>query len=415
MTWRLAWRNLWRHRARTLIMTSSVAVAYGLMLLALGINDDAHARMLAEATEAAGGDVLVHGDGFWDTRASDLTIPDAAAVLAAIRQVPGVRAAVPRVLANGLVSSARGNGGVLLQGIDLEAEAPLRDPSEDLVAGTFLGPGVGRGEPIVLGAELVDDLEIELGDRVVLTATAPDGEVARALFHLGGVIRTGSREMDGLLAYTTIPAARDALRMEGGLTQIGVLTAEGEARATADAIGAALRDAGRSGLEILTWADAVPEMVGYIRLDDTLGYLYLGVIFSVVLFSITNTFLMAVMERVRELGLLNALGLPHPRIGRILLAESLLMTALALAVGFVLGFGGHLAIAHWGIDAAAWGVEDMELSGVDVADLTIYSVIRPAKWAVATAIVGLATVASALYPAWRATRLAPAEAMRFYE
>jgi ABC-type lipoprotein release transport system permease subunit len=144
--------------------------------------------------------------------------------------------------------------------------------------------------------------------------------------------------------------------------------------------------------------------------------IYMGIIFLVVLFSITNTFLMAVMERVRELGLLNALGLAPRRIGRLMLAETVLLTALAMAAGLALGLIGHAAVSSTGIPIGSMGgSEGFEMAGVDVSDMIVYSMIVPAKWVVASVLVAAATIASALYPAWRATRLAPAEAMRFYE
>ncbi|HUG37781.1 MAG TPA: FtsX-like permease family protein, partial [Candidatus Limnocylindrales bacterium] len=272
-----------------------------------------------------------------------------------------------------------------------------------------------RPDPLVLGTRLARRLEVELGDRVVLTATRPDGEMTRALFHLTGLLETGTRQLDEVMGFTTLDAARRALDMGAAVTQIGVLTTGG---ADPEAVAAAARDAiraGGNGLEVLTWADAVPEMVGLVELDDAFGFIYMGVIFAVVLFSITNTFLMAVMERVREFGLLNALGLRHRGIGRLMLAETLLMTGLAMAVGFGLAFAGHLAVARWGIAVAGYGIEEMEMAGIDFSDLVIYSTINPVKWALGSALVAFATIASALYPAWRATRLAPAEAMRFFE
>jgi len=141
----------------------------------------------------------------------------------------------------------------------------------------------------------------------------------------------------------------------------------------------------------------------------------MAIIFLVVLFSIANTFLMAVLERVREFGLLSALGLRHQRVARLLLTETVLMTAIAMGIGFAVGFSAHLAAAHWGIPLSLWGLDEMELSGVDFADLVIYSEITPLKWIVGSIGVALATIASSLYPAWRAGRLAPAEAMRFFE
>lgn len=413
MLWRIAWRNLWRNRGRTLIMMSAVALTYALMLVSMGVGDDSHDRMLDEAIRAAGGDVIVHGDGYWASRASDLVIENAETVLATIRSTPNVQATFPRIIVNGLVATSASARPVLLFGVDRDAELQLNDILPDVSRGTFLEGG--RDDPIVLGSRLVEKLEAEIGDRVVLTASRPDGELTRALFHLSGVLHTGARELDEVLGYTTLDAAGGAVGMEGRLTQIGVLSAgNADGQAIAQDIQAALGSAS-AGIEVLSWEDAVPEMVGYIELDNAFGYIYLGVIFLVVLFSITNTFLMAVMERVRELGLLSALGLRGARIGRLLLSETLLMTAMALGIGFAIGLGANLAIARWGIPVSAWGLEDIEVSGIDMSDMVIRSSIRPLKWTIASALVAVTTIASAVYPAYRASRLAPAEAMRFYE
>ncbi len=422
MIWRIAWRNLWRNRGRTLIMASAVAITYAIMLLSMGLNDDAHGRMLEEAAGAAGGQVIVHAQDYWETRGADLALRDADAKLERIREVPGVVAAMPRVLLNGLVSTSSGNQPVLLYGVDPAAEQALRDPAGDLVAGSFLGGS--EADPMVLGAGAVEALELELGDRLVVTITDVEGEVTRGLFHLTGIFETGLREADEGVAYTSIGAAQQLARMDGMLTQIGVL---GDAYADAPMLAASVRDAlggealrpeegGQNpSVEVLSWQEAVPEMVGFTELDDAFGYLYVGVIFLVVLFSIANTFLMAVMERVREFGLLSALGLRGNRIGQLLLAETALMTLIAVSAGFLLGLGGHLAASRWGISLAMWGIEEIEISGIDLTDLVLHSQLRPLKWAVGTGLVVVATMASALYPAWRATRLAPAEAMRFFE
>lgn len=409
---KLAWRNLWRHRTRTVIMGSAVALTYAMGLVAMSIGDDGHQRMLKEALKASGGDVLVHHKGYWDSRASDAVIPHGDSILAEVARVPGVKAAIPRVLAQVLVSTSAGTRGGLLMGVDSAREAVLRDPAEDLEQGTFLDSTIA--DPIVLGARMAERLKLAVGDRVVITGTQPNGDVTRALFHLAGTIRSGTRELDESVAYTTVAAARQALHMDGALTQIGVVSdgVDGETLAARlrDSLGAATHD-----LEVLSWRQAVPEMVGYIQLDDAFGYVYIAVILLVVLFSIANTFLMAVMERVRELGLLSALGMSGRRIGNLLIWETVLLTGLAMTVGFAIGLGAHLAVDHWGINVASYGVKDMEVSGINMADMVIHSSINPMKWFVATLLVAGATIASALYPALRASRLAPSEAMRFYE
>lgn len=440
MLWRLAWRNLWRSRARTMTLLSAVALVYALLLLGIAIMDDMRHRLLDDAARAAGGEVLVHGDEYWQTRASDIVIPDAEGVLEAVRGVEGIRAAIPRVLASGLAGTAIDTRPVQLAGIDPALEAELEDPAADLIAGTFLevGTTLARGAPIVLGARLAERLGVEPGDRVVFTGTRPDGEVTRALFHLSGIVRTGQRQLDEVVGYTTLEAAQRALGMEGRLTQIGILAEPGTDAETlavmvrealigpgidapdpveVDRSGVAAGDAVGTGrpLEVLSWREAVPEMVGFLEIDSAFALIIVGVLYVVVLFSITNTFLMAVMERVREFGLLNALGMRGGGIGTLLLAETALLVVLAVGAGLTVALLGHAAIDRWGIDMAMYGLEEVELSGIDMADLVVHSRIVPMKWIVGTLIITLATVAAALYPAWRATRLAPAEAMRFYE
>ena len=413
MLWRVAWRNLWRHRTRTLTMTSAVAFSYGLCLFSMGLGDDGHQQMLDEAAEGAGGDILVHADGYWESKSSDLVIRDAGEVISAVESTPGVRAVIPRVIVNGLVSSAVGNRMLFLQGIDPAKEIYLRDFSEDLDAGEYLDASE-RDDPIILGAVIVEKLELELGDRVVLTATQPDGEVTRALFHLTGIIKTGLKDADESMGITTLQAAQEAVGAQGMLTQIGVMT---DPSLVSDSVAARIRTAvGSQGntLEVLTWQEAIPEMVGFIEVDDAFLYIDLIVIFAIVAFAIANTFLMAVMERVRELGLLNALGMRGRGVAALLLTETLLMTALAMAIGFVLGFSGHLAASHWGIPLSIYGVDSMEVSGVDFASLVMRSKLNPMKWLAASILVALVTLGSALYPAWRASRLAPSEAMRFF-
>jgi putative ABC transport system permease protein len=414
MLWRMAWRNLWRHRTRTLIMTSAVAFSYGLCLFSMGMGDDGHQQMLDQAAEGAGGDVLVHSAGYWESKSSDLVIIDGGDVLAIVEGTPGVRAAIPRMIINGLVSSANGTRPLFLQGIDPEREVALKDYAEDLKAGAFLDEA-GRADPLILGSVIVEKLELELGDRVVLTASQPDGEVTRALFHLTGILETGFQEVDEMVGLTTLDAAQKAVEAPGVLTQVGVVTEDG---LSSDSVAAGVRRAlgsRASGLEVLTWQEAVPEMVGFIEIDDAFLYIYLVVIFAIVAFAIANTFLMAVMERVREFGLLNALGLRGGGVARLLLTETFLMTCLAMAIGFALGFAGHLAANRWGIPVAMWGVDEMELSGVDFSSLVMRSKITPIKWFSASVLVVLVTLGSALYPAWRASRFEPAEAMRFYE
>jgi ABC-type lipoprotein release transport system permease subunit len=410
--WKIAWRNLWRNRTRTFISVSAIALSYGMMLAFFGINDNSYTQMMDTAETAAGGSVLVHGQGYWESMGSDVVINEPTAILEILEASPEVNLTIPRVIINGLVSSPRGNEPVRLTGIVPDKEFVLDDVSRKLTQGAFLGDT--HRAPIVLSQTMVDKLRLKLGDRVVLTASTPDGEVTRALFHLDGIIGSSIAGEAEIMAYTTLEAAQRAVQMEGKLTQIGILLRDRDDQSlVATRLTASLTE--RFDVEVLTWQEAMPDIVGLIEMDEAMGYIYIIIIFVIVLFAIANTFMMSVMERIREYGLLNAIGLTPGRIGSLMLWESAFLATVALAIGFAIGFGVHTYVATVGLDMAEMGMGDFEMGGVAMDDMVIRSTLDPLKWALGTLAVFFVVIFSCLYPAWRATRLAPAEAMRFYE
>lgn len=420
--WRLAWRNLWRNRTRTLITLSAISLTLALWLVSAGIGDAMYASMHDAAERTAGGTILVNGEGYWAQQTSDHVLDgDVDALVATVAAVPGVEHVIPRVILNGLVSSPRGNAGVRITGVAPADQARLQDLSRHVIEGTFLVPGDDTAskrernkKPIVLGSGVVSDLGLSLGDRVVVTATDASGEMVRALFHLTGVLETGSETMDSVLAFTTLAGAQAAVGMEGQLTQIGVLLSDRTARgATATGIAAAAKAAGHT-VEVMTWDQAMPEMVSFTELDYRMNQVFFVVIFLVVCFGIANTFLMAVMERIRELGLLSALGLSPRKIAGLVMRETWLLALAGIALGLLFGYLGHAWIAANGIDIAALQGSDFEVSGVIMDDMVLRSRFNATKWGVGIVAVFVLVMISALYPAWRATRVDPATAMRTY-
>jgi len=410
--WTLAWRNLWRNRTRTFVMMTAIAFSLMLALVSLGINDDSHGRMQEAAVHAAGGSILIHGDGWWDLQTTDANIANPDETIARITGVSEVTHIVPRVIVSGLLETARGSQGVRLMGIDPALESVLKDVREDLVRGAFFDETLSH--PIVLGAGLADTLDAELGDRVVLTATDPDGEVVRALFRLSGVVQTGNSDFDDAFAWTTLDAARDAVGLHGSLTQLGVVVRDDRERfAVRDAVIRALGDDAQH-LEVLTWSDALPDLLGFIAMDRAFGVLYGLALLLVVAFGILNTFLMVLLERIRELGLLSAIGLTARRVALLLLIEATMMALVAISVGFVLAILGHLAIDHWGIDITG-SSGDIELAGLRLEDMILRSRIVVHRWVNTILVVLAMVIGSALYPALRASRLDPAAAMRTWQ
>ena len=410
---KIAWRNLWRNKTRTIIVITAISLSYALALISLSMMDSMYPKMMELALKSAGGSVLVHGDGYWASQSADALIDDPETVLTAIEGVDGIEVVIPRVLINGLLRTARDAAPARVLGIDPALEANLLDYREFLVEGDFFESE--ERNPIVMGRGLVDDLELEMGDHVILMAANPNGDPAGDRFYLTGIIETGTREVDDFLAFTTIDAAQRATELGGGLTQIGVVVSDDTLRNSIRyQIALALGDMLPS-LELLTWDEAMPEVMSYIEIDSGFGYIYFFIVLIVVAFGIANTFLMSYMERIRELGLLSAIGLTPGRTARLLLSEAFWLGMLSIVVGFAIGFGIHSYLHVHGLDLREMYGSDVEIGGVMMSNAIIYTQLRPLKWLVATVIILFLVILSSMYPAFKAIRLNAAQAMRTYD
>lgn len=404
---RMAWRNLWRNRTRTLISISAIALSYAVFLLWIGMADSMYEDMEIAAAEAAGGNVLIHADGFWLSQTNEKYLQNPAGILESARNTKNVEAVAPRVILDGLLSTSTASSPVRLSGVDPAVEKLFGNPAKYLVRGEFFLKN--EESPIVIGAKTARTLNVDLGDRIVLTTTAPDGEMQRALFYLSGVLQ-GGISIDEGPAYTTLAAAQKAVRIGDGLTQIGLLTDASEQDEVKTLVAKSLP----AQTEIMTWREAMPDLVGFIELDRSFDGLYRMIVFVVVVFAVMNTFLMIVMERIRELGLLAALGLNPSQLGRLLMIESFLMAVVAVGFGFVLALVGHSLLVAYGFDMSILFGDDMTMGGVTMIDTVIESKITVSRWVSATLSVVVLVMCGAIYPAYKASRLNPSQAMRFF-
>jgi ABC-type lipoprotein release transport system permease subunit len=409
--WILAWRNLWRHRRRTITVGTAIAASYALFLVILSIEDHSHLVMQETAERTIGGALRVEGAGFTATRNLEHHVPAGEALAAELLAHPEVRAVRVEVELSGLLSSPRNNAGAQIRGVDVEAwPEVLDDLFLSVGEGAFLDPGDPQG--IALARPVARDLQVGLGDRVVLTLSDPEGEVTRALFHVGSIleVQVGGPEQ---IAFLRIEAAQQAAGLEDGVTGIGLSLADSDDRFALRGDVQAQVDALRpgEGLAVLTWDEVVPDLIAIIEIDRAFTLIVLALVFLVVVFAIANTMMMSVMERTRELGLLGALGLGPWATARLVLYESVAKSAVFMGIGFVLAVIAHLAISRWGIPVGETGF-DYDVGDIQIVEPILYSHINPDSWIFATLLIFGLTTLAALHPAVRAARLQPTEAMR---
>lgn len=410
MLTRLAWRNLWRNRSRTLIVTSAISFSFGLMLFMFGLVHDAMEKMGDNVVEAVGGHVLIHGEGYWELPTGGQTVDRSTELREHLESTPQVEAVSSRVLAVGLLGTAANSEAVLVQGIDPEDDRAFIDLSERLIEGELLSDD--RRRPIVVAAAEAERLGLEIGDRVVVTASDIEGDVTRGLFFVDGILESTPGEAGEGRAYATLEDMQETLGYGSGVTQIGIRLVDDDMR---EAVAQQLREHWEGeGLEVMTWSDAVPEFEALIEMRQGIIWVYLMILVFIVVLGITNTFMMAVMERIRELGLLSALGLEPRRIGALVMLETVMVAAMGMGGGLLLGLAGHAWISRHGYNLGATIDHEFDVSGISM-DMVAHSQIHWPMWAIGAAVVFVFICLAALYPAYRATQQAPSEAMRFYE
>jgi ABC-type lipoprotein release transport system permease subunit len=408
---RLAWRNLWRNPRRTALTASALGLGVLCMVATADYVEGIFGRMIETTANGRTGHAQLHAPGWRATREEELLLPAPAPLLAAARALPGVAAAAPRLWGTALLAIGDRSRSVQLLGVDPAAEAAAGGWTRQLRAGRFLEPGAlgpTEGE-IVLGAPLAKRLQLAPGDRVVLTAAElGSGEARSELLRVVGLLRSGDGLLDEGCAVVLRGVAQRLLGAPGGAHEIA-LRLRGVAlddRAAVSAVIAPLGAPARAGVEAVPWHEVAPMAAEMLRMQDTWTLIFTLMIFFVIAFVIVGTMSMALLERAWEFGLLRALGTSPGRLAALVLAEA---AWLGLVGGLPGALAGH-ALSHL---LAVVGID----FGEDVNMIVTFTEpIRPVPDLPGAlgyaALFVLLTVLVSLLAAWRAARVAPAQALR---
>lgn len=401
---KLAVRNLRRNFRRSLITSVSIALGLALLIVSISLQDGAYRDMIDAGVDLYAGHVVVQGEGYQEERDPQIVVPSTAEVeRVAQRLVPGATV-LERVFVDGLLTSPRGSTGVSVIGVSPEEERATGDLDERLVRGHYLGDDP---TDIVIGATLADTLDVDVDEKLVLMHQS-GGDIESQLFRVRGVFRTGSDELDGFLALVPLEAAQEITGIGEEVSQVAVYLPDID---DTEEVTARLRQAlAARPVEVLPWMEALPQLYEYVLIDEAGGYIFLGIIALIVAIGILNTMLMSVLERMRELGMMLALGMSPTKLLGMVLLEAALLGTLAALFGLAVGGAASWAFAVYGLDYSALFGDALEVAGV-VIDPKIYADISLPKWGLFTGLAIATAVLAGLYPAIKAARLTPLEAM----
>ncbi|MDF1536274.1 MAG: FtsX-like permease family protein [bacterium] len=406
MVVKLAFRNLRRNFRRTLITVLAIGIGTGLALFGVGLGDGGHFQMIENGVSIGQGHLTFQKEGFLESPSNTLFIEDPALFMEIAGRSDDVDQAFPRIRGDGMLATAAGAEGVAYQGIDPTRPGEASIFRRSMSEGEFLTENAGAG--IVVGARLADRLKLKVGRKAVLTTQDATGEITSTLLRVTGIFRTGSGAIDGSICLIPLAFLQEALSMNGGVTSIALYIRNPfKHEETLQRIAAQIPE---GPTHLYAWQTLQPDLRDYVVIDDAFGYMIYAIILLIVAIGVLNTVLMSVMERRREIGILTAVGMEGGQVMRMLLTETVFITILGILAGLAMGLGVNWYFSVYGWDLSAMSPEEWSLAGT-VIDPVLRSHLRPQRAIILCGLVFLLTVTMGIYPAWKASRTLPVEAM----
>jgi ABC-type lipoprotein release transport system permease subunit len=398
---RLAWRNLWRNHRRTLIMLTAIVIGVWAMIfmtaLMRGMVDD----MVKDGVSVLPGHVQIHHQDFRDDPTISNVIAPPTGQLLEVLNRPEVVAWATRIRVPAVISSERDTRGVTLVGIEPERERDLSFVADDVTDGRFLESRDDRG--LVVGRKLVEKLETGLGKRVVIMSQDPKNEIADRGFRIVGIFDSKLAQYEEGYVFGGEGAIQDLLGVGDAISEVAIL---GTDYRDVEGLHQLVADAAGPDVEVLPWNELDTYLGSMLAVMDGFVVVWIVVVFLALSFGLVNTLVMAVFERVREIGLMLALGMTPRNILSQILVESILLLVIGLAIGNLAAWAAIEPLKD-GIDVSIVG-EGMEYFG---AASMLYPALYLKDVILANVIVIVLGFFASLSPAWRASRYDPVRAI----
>jgi len=398
---RLAWRNLWRNHRRTVIMLLAIAVGVWAMIFMTALMRGMVDEMIRDGINSLPGYVQIHHSEYRDDPSIDNSLSAPGPDFLIALDSPEVAGWTSRVRVPAMISSERDSRGVTLLGVDPGGELALGFDPDSIVAGRFLEGPDDNG--LVIGRKLLERLETDLGKRVVVMSQDPENNVADRGFRIVGVYKAKLASLEEAYIYAGRSTVQSLLKMDQAVSEIAI---SGHDYRNVDKLLQTVRDAAPAASEVLPWSELDSYLGMMMGVMDGFVLVWIIVIFLALSFGLVNTLMMAVFERVREIGLMQALGMRPTAILYQVLMESLLLLLLGLLIGNLLAIASILPLKE-GIDISvvAQGMEMMGAGSMLYPALTLHDLV------LANSVVIVLGLLTSLLPAWRASQYKPVEAI----
>ena len=413
----VAWRNLWRHKRRTLLTLSSIAFGGFLAVLFTALQDRSFADFIDTAARLGSGHVTLQHPDYLDTPRLTRTVQGSAELRALVTRDSDVARAVERISGQIMLATASDSFGAFFMAYDPELEdASTLSFGEGLTEGAMYTTPHDAG--IILGKKLAQNLGLKIGKKVVYTMLDKQGEIVSGMRRLSGVISTGAPSLDAGLCLLPINTVREALGYASDeSTAVAVFLSDArQSPAVAQRLNNTLGSGGRDASRVaLAWDEIRPELSTFIAMKVG-GARFMELIIAILVAAgIFNTLFVSVMERTREFGIMLAIGYSPGQLFGLVMWESLWLGLVGIVASTLITIGPYTYLVNTGIDMSALigetGGAATEVAGVGF-DGTLRVGIFPEHLVIIVLAIVLATLTAGLYPAWRAGNVVPVESIK---
>jgi ABC-type lipoprotein release transport system permease subunit len=399
---KIAWRNVWRNKLRSIVVLMSIVLGIwsGLFIMAmtLGLNE----QRMSGAVNTYLSHIQIHDVNYPVDQKLNQTIKDPEKVLKAISDESNVKSYCKRQIANGMAASAKGTYGIQILGINPTEEKKVTTILTHLVQGTYFEKF--KRNPVVLGEKLADKLGLKIKSKIILTFQNTDGDLVSFAGRVEGIFKTNSSVFDKSTIFVKHKDLSNYTGLGDKIHEIAILTNTME---SVEMVKTDLNITDKN-YKVESWDELSPEL-GYAQeMMGTMVYIFMGIILLALSFGIINTMLMAVLERKKELGMLMSVGMNKLKIFMMIVLETLFLAMIATPIGMLLAKISIDYFEEHGIDLSSVS-QGLESFGIGSK---IYTYLPNDLYFKITLFTLIVTLIASVFPARRALKLNPVEALR---
>lgn len=400
---KLAWRNLWRNKKRTLIASSSLLFAVLLALIMRSMQQGSYDYMIDYSVRMYTGYIQIHGKDYWEKKSLDESMLVNEKNLSKLKNIKGISLTVPRFETYSLISYGNKTKVVQITGINPESENQLTDLKQKLVSGNFLNDS---SKGIILAQGLAEILKVQVGDSVVIYGQGYHGVTAAAQIPIIGIVKFTLPEINKSFTYLSLDYAQWLFSAPKRLTSLSIMIDNPK---EIDRIKSEIKKIFSGNYEVMDWKELSPELVQSIEMDNSSGIIMLGILYVVITFGIFGTIMMMTAERVKEFGILISIGMKKWKLSVVTIFETLFISFIGVITGVLISIPLLLYFVKNPIPLTGKAAEAMLSYGYEpIMPFAIYPGMYVAQiWTV----LAIALV-SALYPVLFIKKIKPVDAIR---